>query len=147
VSDLPPPPPGGTGWGTPPSPPPGYGAAPGYGYGYPAPPKTNGYAIAALICGICSFAVCGLAALAGIPLGIVALRQIKESQGAEQGRGMALAGVWVSVAYLVVVVLVVIGFIVLVAVADPPQDDFEPYYFPTTSTTFELPTTSTSVPR
>ncbi len=39
-------------------PPPGYSPPPGYGYGYPAPPSTEGNAIAALILAIASFLVC-----------------------------------------------------------------------------------------
>lgn len=58
---------------------------------------------------------------------------------------MALAGLWSSVAYLVVAALVVVGFVLLIVLTAPPQDDFTPV-FPT-STSFELPTTSTSVPR
>jgi hypothetical protein len=109
MSHPPPPPPygGGTPFGDGPAgaPPPAAGApdpaAPGGG--------KNGFAVAALICGI--LAPCGLGLLALI-FGIIALVQIKNS--GQRGRGMAitgiaLTGVWAVVGAIVLVVLLAIG--------------------------------------
>jgi Domain of unknown function (DUF4190) len=81
------------------------GAMPGYGY--PAPPKTNGMAVAAMVVSIggalslvCAFCFVVLAILplgAGVTggiLGFAARRQIRER--GEQGDGMALAGIIVG---------------------------------------------------
>lgn len=90
-----------------PYPPPGaYGQAPygaGPGYPPPAPAKTNGFAIAALIFGIIG------GVLLSVIFGIVALRQIR--QRGDKGRGLAitgfvLSGVWLVIAVVAVVVVV-----------------------------------------
>ena len=52
--------------------------------GYPQKAKTNGLAIAALVCGF----FCGIL---GIILGIVALNQINKTN--EGGKGLAIAGI------------------------------------------------------
>jgi len=110
-----------------PYPPPGFpGQAPG-GYqsppgGYQPPPvpewwpqspprgfvpvtRTNGLAIASLVLGI--LWLFWLGSLAGLILGLVALKQIKgRNQG---GRGIAIAGVVLSVLGLVIFVIAIIG--------------------------------------
>ena len=67
--------------------------------GYRQQAGTNGFAIAALICGI-------VFNVLGIIFGFVALNQIKRT--GEQGRGMAIAGIWVGAASLVLTVVWVI---------------------------------------
>ncbi len=66
---------------------------------YGAPVATgspaNGMAIAALILSIIWLA--GLGSILAIILGIVALRQIRESDGAQGGRGMAISGIVIGV--------------------------------------------------
>jgi hypothetical protein len=131
MSDLPPPPasPPPPEHGAGPPPPPGYGYS-GYGYpayGYPPTPatKTNGHAIAALVCGIVGFSVCQLASIAAIPLGISALRQIKQSEGHEEGRGFAIAGIALGAAGLALVLLIVSVFTLLVLTG--PDDQYEYY--------------------
>ena len=86
----------------PPPPPPGTGAQPpGYwlasdGKWYPraAPPapvgRTNGFAIASLVLGILWFYWVG--SLLAVVFGHIAIRQIAGSEGREEGRGMAVAG-------------------------------------------------------
>ncbi|WBQ04882.1 DUF4190 domain-containing protein [Kribbella sp. CA-293567] len=71
---------------------PQYPAAYGYGYGYPGhqQTKTNGLAIAALICALGGLVI-GLSAPVGVALGIAALAQIKKS--GESGKGQAIAGI------------------------------------------------------
>lgn len=103
--------------GAPGYPPPayGYGGNPygPYAYGAWAPPKNNGLAIAALVFGICGFVLCQIFAIPALILGLRARRQIRESQGAEQGDGLALAGVILGGAGIALLVAI-IGFYVLI---------------------------------
>jgi prepilin-type processing-associated H-X9-DG protein len=62
--------------------------------------KTSGLAIASLVLAILGPLACGLTALIGLILGIIALVKIKNSGGALRGRGLALAGVIVSALFL-----------------------------------------------
>jgi hypothetical protein len=102
--------------------PPAYGQQPGYG-GYPAgggdqpdgqypPPQgTNGLAIGALVSSLIGLCSCGLGAIVGIILGVMALNQIKERGG--EGKGMAQAGIWIGVAAIVGWTLYILFFVVL----------------------------------
>jgi prepilin-type processing-associated H-X9-DG protein len=58
-------------------------------------------AIASLVLGILALPSCGLTALVGLPLGMVARRRIRQSDGRLIGRGLALAGIGVSAVFLV----------------------------------------------
>jgi hypothetical protein len=91
-------------------PPPGYpppggypGGHPGYPSSYPGyyydpydpyrigkPPGTNGKAIAALVTSLVGLLFCGLPSIAGLILGIVAMRETKRT--GQDGYGIALAG-------------------------------------------------------
>ena len=62
-------------------------------------PGTNGFAIAALVCGI-------VISPLGIIFGFVALSQIKQT--GEEGRGLALAGIRVGAASLALTVIWII---------------------------------------
>lgn len=103
------PPPGGYNpSGYPPPPPPPqqpYGAPqyPGGGYnpsGYPAPPTgTNSFAIGSLVASVVGL-LCGIGSIIGIVLGIVALNQIKQTR--QGGHGLAIAGIVVGVASLII---------------------------------------------
>jgi hypothetical protein len=104
--------------------PPSYGAAP-YGaapysatpyyapgtsyapYGQGTPSKTNGLAIAALVCGIAGF-ILFIPAVLGIIFGFIARAQIKNSNRTQRGEGMALAGIIVGFAWLAVLVLIIV---------------------------------------
>jgi len=83
---------------------PGYPDGDQYGYGY-APPRqtsTNTMAIASLVTsglGIVPFCG-GILSIVGIVLGAVALSQIKETR--QEGYGIAVAGIVVGVAMLIV---------------------------------------------
>ena len=80
-----------------------YGPGP-YGYGvgaYGPPPGTSGMAIASLILGICGF-FC-VTPLIGLGLGIGALVQTSKTRQA--GRGMAIAGIILSVAWILLAAL------------------------------------------
>jgi hypothetical protein len=93
---------------------PGYGQ-PAYGqqaYGY-GPPRTNGLAIASLCCSIGGFVVFGVPSILGVIFGFVGRSQIKRSNGAQKGDGLALAGIIiglvVSAFWLLVVIAVVVA--------------------------------------
>jgi ABC-type dipeptide/oligopeptide/nickel transport system permease component len=82
-----------------------YGPGP-YGYGvnaYGPPPGTNGMAIASLVLGICGF-FC-VTPFIGLGLGIAALVQTSKTRQA--GRGMAIAGIILSVAWILLAVLLI----------------------------------------
>ena len=77
-------------------------------------PPTNGFAIAALICGIVGM---GVGSVLALVFGYVAKRQIDESNGMQGGRGLAVAGIvlgWIGVGF---VVLIGLAFLVVLVVA------------------------------
>ncbi|MGY1710725.1 DUF4190 domain-containing protein [Geodermatophilus sp. SYSU D00758] len=91
-------------------PPPGSGVPPGYPYG-PGPYRrpTNTLAVLSLVMAF-------VFAPAGLVLGIVARRQIRQT--GEEGDGLALAGIVVGgIACALVVLLVVLWVVALVALA------------------------------
>lgn len=130
VGQQPPPPPG---YGQAPQGQPGYGqpaygqpayGQPAYGppgYGYAAPPRNSGKATWAMITGIVSIVLCYLGIFVGpvaIVLAVMAKKDIKLSNGAQTGEGMATAGlvtgiigtvVWLAVDVLVIVSVAVGG--------------------------------------
>ena len=79
-----------------------------------APPKTNSMATASLVvsCVGWLFNFLGVTPIAGIILGSVALRQIKNT--GEAGRGSAIAGIIISAVNLVFVLVVVILVILFI---------------------------------
>jgi len=80
--------------------------------------RTDELAIISLICGIGSFAVFPLLpAIAAIILGLVSRDRIRSSPETLEGEGMALTGIILGIANLVIVVAVFI-VIALVALAD-----------------------------
>jgi hypothetical protein len=102
-------PPGAPGYGPPPSPA-GYGYPTGYGY-LPVQ-KTNGLAVASLVCSL--LWVFGLGAVLAVVFGSISLTQIKRSNNMQRGRGLAIAGIIVGVLGLLAVAL----FIVVVVAVD-----------------------------
>jgi len=82
--------------------------------------KTSGLAIAALVCGIAGLCTAGLGGIAGLILGIVAIRKVNRSAGQLTGKGLAIGGIIVGILSVllwgVVIVITVIGFIGGVAV-------------------------------
>ena len=79
-----------------------YGAPPpyaggGYGGGF-AEPKVSPLAIVSLVTGILGICGCGvfLFGIAGVVTGVIARKQINESQGQLKGSGLALAGLIVG---------------------------------------------------
>ena len=103
-------------------------AAPGYG-GYPPPGpgmmppqyyypglqarRTNGLAIAAMVCGICGFLYL-IPAILGIVFGVIAVRQINRDRTegkTTDGKGMAIAGIATGVAWLVLVLVIILAVV------------------------------------
>ena len=66
----------------------------------PPPVKTSGLAITSLVLGVLGVFTCGVTALVGLILGIVAMAKVKNSGGKLGGNGIALAGVIVSAIFL-----------------------------------------------
>ena len=69
----------------------------------PVPAKTSGLAITSLVLGILGLFTCGVTALVGLILGIVALVKIKNSQGRLSGNGLAIGGIATSAIFLLLV--------------------------------------------
>src|SRR5262245_50143221 len=90
-------------------PPPAFPYPPPYGAPYAPPmlyPRTNGFAVTSLVCGILGLCAGGfLVAIPAIVFGHIALAQINRLGGLEQGRGMAIAGLVMGYAYLALVML------------------------------------------
>ncbi|WHT17160.1 DUF4190 domain-containing protein [Crossiella sp. CA-258035] len=106
----------------PPEAPPGY---PGYpNPGYPQPPKpanTNGFAIATLVLGILPIILTNILA---VIFGIISLRQIK--QRGDNGKGMAIAGLVLGSAWLLLLTFAVVVAINTRAVRDEAGQVSEP---------------------
>jgi hypothetical protein len=66
------------------------------------PVKTSGLAVTSLVLGILGVITCGVTALVGLILGIVAMVKVKNSGGKLGGNGIALAGVIVSAIFLAI---------------------------------------------
>jgi hypothetical protein len=73
----------------------------------PSPPPASGLAIGSLVASLIPFLLLGQ--ITGLILGIIALRKIKQSQGAVGGKGFAIAGVTISG----LILLLMIGVLVL----------------------------------
>ena len=68
----------------------------------PSTPKTSGLAITSLILGIIGGCTLGLLSIVGLILGIMAAKKIKASGGTIGGRGLAIAGIIVSILTLII---------------------------------------------
>jgi hypothetical protein len=71
------------------------------------PPGTNGKAIASLVTSVAGLLCCGLPAIAGLILGIIAMRETKRT--GQDGNGLAIAGV-------VIGALVIVGYLAYVVI-------------------------------
>jgi hypothetical protein len=123
---APPPPP-------PPSPYPGQWGAPSqqsahpYGpqpYGAPyggwgPPTRTNGLAIASLVCGI--LPIYWITSILALVFGYIAKSQIDRSQGTQTGRGMAVAGIVLGWVWMAVLGVIIVLFIVAAGRATPAR--------------------------
>ena len=118
-------PPMGSAYGSPP----GYASPMGTGYGYaPGGPqyayvpvrRTNGLAIASLVCSIVWLG--GVGSLLAIIFGFVARSQIKRAEDHQQGNGLALAGIILGFLGLVTIALVIVLAAVVVHHCDQTGD-------------------------
>jgi prepilin-type processing-associated H-X9-DG protein len=66
-------------------------------------PKTSGLAIAALVCGIAGLCTLGLGGIIGLVLSIIAMSKISKSAGHMAGRGLAIAGLIVSIVSIILI--------------------------------------------
>lgn len=126
---TPPPPPAGPPGFPPPGsfpagyPPQGYGQYPPQMY-YPAypgpmPPSTNGLAIASVILAF-------IFPVAAIILGHVALSQINASRGAQEGRGLAIAGLILGYTFTALSLLVMMIILIAAGTHPTPSGGFIP---------------------
>jgi prepilin-type processing-associated H-X9-DG protein len=83
--------------GAPVTPPSGTGAKPAV-----EPGKPIGLAVTSLVLGCLGLLSCGITALVGLVLGIIALVRINKSKGQLGGQGLALAGIIVSAVFLLI---------------------------------------------
>ena len=89
-----------------------YGPPPYLAYGPQT--RTNGLAIASLVCSLAGLVTC-ISAPVGVVLGHVAKRQIQQT--GEQGEGLATAGLWVGYILTVLGVLLFIGWLGIIIFA------------------------------
>jgi hypothetical protein len=74
---------------------------------------TNGFAVAALVLGLSAFCTWTIGGILAVVFGNIALSRIDAAQGAEKGRGLAIAGIvlgWIAIAFTVVAVAVWFGY-------------------------------------
>jgi len=92
------------------APPPEYGSPYPGGYGAPMAPAggTNSLAVFSLVASVVGL-LCGIGSIIGIVLGTVSLNQIKRT--GQQGRGLAIAGIVVGAASLVISIIAVSFFL------------------------------------
>ena len=74
--------------------------------------KTSGPAIASLVLGILGFFTVSLTAIPAIIFGVVALMKIGKSAGRLKGNGLAVAGICVSVASIIIFLAVLAALVV-----------------------------------
>jgi hypothetical protein len=96
-----------------PPPYPGYPPAPYGPYWAGKPPGTNGKAIAALVTAIAGLLFCGLPSIAGVILGVIAMRETKST--GQDGYGIALAGTIIGALAVVFFVLYIALMVIIAA--------------------------------
>jgi hypothetical protein len=72
--------------------------------------RTNGFAIASLVCSCVGVVLIGVPSVVGIVFGFIARARIRDSNGTQRGAGLAIAGI--------VVGFVVVGLVLLVIVVN-----------------------------
>jgi hypothetical protein len=94
-----------------------------YPYPPPSPAKTNGFAIASLVLSLTLFLIGPILA---IVFGVKARRQIRQSGGLESGDGLAIAGMTIGIAALVLSLIVVGIFAGLIGTGSLPGIQSQP---------------------
>lgn len=82
--------------------PPAFGTA--SGGAAPVPQKTSGMAITSLVMGILGACTLGITSIVGVILGVISLNKISKSNGQLGGKGLAIAGICVSVAAILLMI-------------------------------------------
>lgn len=82
----------------------------------PVPGKTSSKATISLVLGIVGLICLGIAGIPALILGIMAIREIKKSQGLLSGSGLAVAGIILGICSILIAVLI---FILLTVVSFP----------------------------
>lgn len=83
------------------------------------PTKTNAFAIVSLVLGIVP--IFGVGAIVGVIFGHLSLGQIRDSNGTETGRGLAIAGLVLGYMWIALYVILVIVVVVFIIVYEPPM--------------------------
>ena len=78
----------------------------------PVKPKADGLATWSLILGIAGLLTCGLTAVVGLVLGIIALARKRGQEGTRRARNLAIAGVLISV-IMIPVTLPMTGLLII----------------------------------
>ena len=100
-------------------------------YGYGAPPPNSGKAIAAMVLGIvgivglCFYGLGLVAAILAVVFGFLARSEVKRSQGALGGAGMAMAGLVTGFVGIGLFVLGLVVFVLFFVVGNTVQSSFE----------------------
>lgn len=68
--------------------------------------KKNGQAIAGFVCSLCGILTCGISSIVGLILSIIGLKKSKELNN--EGKGLSIAGIIISIVYFVVIILLAI---------------------------------------
>jgi len=76
----------------------------------PGAQRTNGMAIASLVCSLVAILLGGIPAILGIIFGFVARSQIRKSNGSQKGDGMALSGIIIGFVF-VALGLILVGIV------------------------------------
>jgi len=84
---------------------------------YLRPRRTNGLAIASLVCSLAGFAVCFVPSLLAVVFGHMARSQIRNAPEEYEGDGMALAGLIIGYVCLGLIALVVLFYMGIFVVA------------------------------
>jgi len=100
---------------------PGYPGDPYDPYRPTKPPGTNGKAIAALVTSLAGLMFCGLPSIAGIILGVIAMRETKRT--GQDGFGLAVAGVAIGALVLALIIVYIVVIAILATSGFPPSPD------------------------
>ncbi len=84
-----------------------YVSSNGYGTMMPGARRTNGMAVASLVCSLVAIFLGGIPAILGIIFGFVARSQIRKSNGSQKGDGLALAGIIIGFVSLALGILLI----------------------------------------
>lgn len=80
-------------------------------------PKTSGMAITSLVMGILGACTLGITSIVGVILGVISLNKISKSNGQLGGKGLAIAGICVSVAVIPIIAIPILAGLLLPALA------------------------------